>query len=138
MRDGQRHIIVDSTNGLPICGSRQVVLGNYSPDWVGGVTNTLTYKSLSLSFSFDGQLGGKVYSVTKWFGQYSGVLHATLLGRENQWNDSLVVQNAVYENGNPKTKKVLAQDYWHNTFYANEMGILDANYSMLRELRGAY
>src|SRR5207247_6526695 len=73
MRDGQGHIVVDSTSGLPIRDSRQVVLGNYNPDWVGGITNTLSYKNLSLSFSFDGQLGGHVYSVTKWFGQYSGV-----------------------------------------------------------------
>jgi len=138
MRDGQGHIIVDSTSGLPMRDSRQVVLGNYNPDWSGGITNTLTYKNLSLSFSFDGQLGGKVYSVTKWFGQYSGILQATLQGRENQWNDRFVVPNAVYESGKPDTTHVLAQDYWHNTFYANEMGIVDASYLKLRELRLAY
>ena len=138
MRDNQGHIVVDSASGLPIRDSRQVVLGNYNPDWVGGITNTLTYKNLSLSFSFDGQLGGKVYSVTKWFGQYSGILQATLQGREHEWNDSLVVPNAVYQDGTPNTKKVLAQDYWHNTFYANEMGIVDATYLKLRELRLAY
>src|SRR5256886_11036564 len=44
-----------STSGLPMRDSRQVVLGNYNPDWSGGITNTLTYKNLSLSFSFDGQ-----------------------------------------------------------------------------------
>jgi len=32
----------------------------------------------------------------------------------------------------------LAQDYWHNTFYAQEMGIVDATYLKLRELRIAY
>src|SRR6266516_188647 len=138
MRDGQGHIVVDSTSGLPIRDSRQVVLGNYNPDWVGGITNTLSYKNLSLSFSFDGQLGCHVYSVTMWFVQYSGVLQANLQGRENQWNDSLVVPNAVYEDGNPDTTHVLAQDYWHNTFYANEMGIVDASYLKLRELRLAY
>ena len=138
MRDGQGHIIVDSTSGLPMRDSRQVVLGNYNPDWSGGITNTLTYKNLSLSFSFDGQLGGKVYSVTKWFGQYSGILQATLQGREHDWNDRFVVPNAVYESGKPDTTHVLAQDYWHNTFYANEMGIVDASYLKLRELRLAY
>src|SRR5881398_807184 len=138
MRDGQGHIVVDSTSGLPIRDSRQVVLGNYNPDWSGGITNTFTYKNLSLSFSFDGQLGGKVYSVTKWFGQYSGILQATLWGRANNWSDRFVVPNAVYESGKPDTTHVLAQDYWHNTFYANEMGIVDASYLKLRELRLAY
>jgi len=115
-----------------------VALGNYNADWVGGITNTFTYKNLSLSFSFDGQLGGKVYSVTKWFGQYSGILQATLWGRANNWSDSVVVPNAVYQNGTPDTTRVLAQDYWHNTFYANEPGIVDASYLKLRELRVAY
>src|SRR5438445_803823 len=42
------------------------------------------------------------------------------------------------ESGQPDTTHVLAQDYWHNTFYANEMGIVDASYLKLRELRLAY
>jgi len=137
MRDDQGRIVVNN-KGLPIRDSKQVVLGNYNPDWVGGITNTFTYKNLSLSFSFDGQMGGRVYSVTKWFGQYSGVLQATLQGRENNWNDSMVVRNAVYQNGTPDTTRVLAQDYWHNTFYAQEMGIVDATYLKLRELRLGY
>jgi len=142
-RDPQGHIVVDSAKGLPIRDSKQVVLGNYNPDWSGGLTNTITYKNLSLSFSLDGQWGGSVYSVTKWFGDYSGVLHATLQGREHDWNDGFVVPNAVYESGTPgvfkpDTVHVLAQDYWHNTFYAQEMGIVDATYLKLRELRLAY
>jgi hypothetical protein len=141
-RDALGHIIVDSTNGLPIRDSKQTVLGNYNPDWVGGITNTFSYKSLSLSFTLDGQMGGNVYSVTKWFGQYSGVLQASLQGRENQWNDGFVVPNAVYNDTLPvhraDTTHVLAQEYWHNTFYAQETGIVDASYLKLRELRLAY
>jgi TonB-linked SusC/RagA family outer membrane protein len=142
MRDPQGHIVVDSASGLPIRDSKQTVLGNYNADWVGGITNTFNYKNFSLSFSFDGQMGGQVYSVTKWFGQYSGVLQATLQGRQNNWNDGFVVPNAVYQSSTggfqPDTVHVLAQDYWHNTFYAQEMGMLDATYLKLRELRLAY
>src|SRR5437016_1474443 len=95
-RDSLGRIVVYSSGGLqglPVPGN-VVALGNYNADWVAGITNTFTYKNLSLSFSFDGQLGGKVYSVTKWFGQYSGILQATLWGRENNWSDSVVVPNA--------------------------------------------
>ena len=136
-RDAQGHIVVGS-DGLPVRNPTQQVLGNYNPDWVGGITNTITYKRFNFSFSFDGQMGGQVYSVTKWFGQYSGVLAATLQGRQNDWNDSMVVANSVYANGTPNTTKVLAQDYWHNTFYAQEPGIFDATYFKLREARLAY
>jgi hypothetical protein len=41
----------------------------------------------------------------------------------------------VYANGQPDTTHVLAQDYWHNTFYAQESGILDATFFKLREAR---
>ena len=138
MRDDRGRIVVDD-DGLPIRDATQVVLGNYNPDWVGGITNTFTYRNLSVSFTFDGQMGGNVYSVTKWFGQYSGVLSATLHGRENDWCDpGFVVPNSVHQNGAPNTTSVCPQDYWHNTFYAQEDGIVDASYLKLREARVAY
>ncbi len=133
-RDDQGRIIVDD-DGYPVRDPVQKVLGNYNPDWVGGVSNTFSYKNVSLSVGFDGQWGGNVYSVTKWFGQYSGVLEATLLGRENEWDDGLVVPNSVHEDGTPNTTSILAQDYWHNTFYAQEEGIVDASYLKLRDAR---
>jgi TonB-linked SusC/RagA family outer membrane protein len=134
-RDAQGHIIVGA-NGLPLQDATQQVLGNYNPDWVGGISNTISYKRMSFSFSFDGQVGGQVYSVTKWFGQYSGVLANTLAGRELDWNNpGYVVPNAVYANGQPDTTHVLAQNYWHNTFNAQEEGIFDATFFKLREAR---
>ncbi len=137
-RDAQGHTVVGS-DGLPIRDATQQVLGNYNPDWIGGITNSISYKRFNLSFSFDGQYGGQVYSVTKWFGSYSGVLANTLAGREIDWNKpGYVVPNAVYANGQPDTTHVLAQDYFHNTFYAQEPGILDATYFKLREVRLAY
>jgi TonB-linked SusC/RagA family outer membrane protein len=147
-RDVQGHILVGSS-GLPIRDPSQQVLGNFNPDWVGGISNTINYKRLSLSFAIDGQVGGEVYSVTKWFGQYSGVLEQTLAGREVDWNNpGYVVPNAVYLDtalvdcapacGAPDTTHVLAEDYWHNTFYAQEPGIYDATYFKLREARLAY
>src|SRR6266550_3849850 len=147
-RDTQGHIVVGD-DGLPIRDATQRALGNYNPDWVGGISNTFTYKRMSFSFSIDGQMGGQVYSVTKWFGQYSGVLANTLAGRELDWNNpGYIVPNAVYQCtpvppattcvGAADTTHVLAQDYWHNTFYAQEPGIFDATYFKLREARLAF
>jgi len=134
-RDAQGHIIVGA-NGRPLQDASQQVLGNYNPHWVGGISNTISYKRMSFSFSFDGQVGGQVYSVTKWFGQYSGVLASTLAGREVDWNNpGYIVPNAVYANGQPDTTHVLAQNYWHNTFNAQEAGIVDATFFKLREAR---
>ena len=138
-RDDQGRIVVDAETGLPERDAKQTVLGNYNPDWIGGITNAFTYRNLRLSVALDGQMGGEVYSVTKWFGQYSGVLSATLKGREKDWCDpGYVVPNSVTEDGSPNTKSVCPQDYWHNTFYAQEEGIIDASYLKLREARLAY
>ncbi len=137
-RDKAGHIIVDA-NGIPIRDNTQVVLGNYNPEWNGGITNTFSYKSVSLSLLFDGQMGGQVYSVTKWFGQYSGVLSNTLVGRQNDWCDpGILVPNSVHKDGSPNTTRVCPIDYWHNSFYANEDGILDASYVKLRDARLAF
>ena len=67
-------------------------------------------------------------------------LSNTLAGREIEWNNpGYIVPNAVYAStGKPDTTHVVAQDYWHNTFYAQEPGIVDATYFKLRELRLAY
>jgi len=137
-RDSLGHMVVNSA-GLPVRDASQQVLGNYNPDWIGGLTNTFTYRNVSLSFTISGQVGGQLYSVTKWFGDYSGVLSASLYGREKDWNSPMiVVPNAVYANGQPDTTHVLAQDYWHNTFYAQETGIMSATYWKLRDLRLTY
>jgi TonB-linked SusC/RagA family outer membrane protein len=57
------------------------VLGNYTPDWRGGLANTLSYRNLSLNFLIDHQQGGNIFSVTQMFGQFAGVLPETLEGR---------------------------------------------------------
>jgi len=36
-------------------------LGNLNPDYVFGITNTFSYRSWSMSFQFDGRVGGKIY-----------------------------------------------------------------------------
>src|SRR5207249_2224691 len=59
-RDAQGHIVVGD-DGLPIRDATQRALGNYNPDWVGGISNTFSYKRMSLSFAIDGQMGGQVY-----------------------------------------------------------------------------
>lgn len=135
LANGDHPIVVDS-KGLPIRNATQTVLGNYNPDWVGGISNTFTYKRVSLSLSFDGQWGGNVYSVTKWFGSQAGVLKGTLAGREVDWNDpGYLVPNAVYANGATDTTRAIPQDYYEHLFYANEDAILNASYLKLRDLR---
>ena len=40
----------------------RVILGNAQPKWVAGLTNTVTYKQFTLSFTFYVSWGGKIYN----------------------------------------------------------------------------
>jgi len=135
-KDSLGRVIVSNTTGLPLTDATQRVLGNYNPEWVGGITNTFSYKAVTLSVLFDGQYGGQVYSVTKWFGDYAGVLAATLKGREQDFcSPGLIVPNSIRADGQPNTKTVCPENYWHQTFYSDQTAIVDATYMKLRDAR---
>lgn len=57
--DGQ---IVYGSNGFPQYIDHVINMGNTDPDFIFGFTNTLSYKNLTLGFSFDGRIGGVMYN----------------------------------------------------------------------------
>jgi TonB-linked SusC/RagA family outer membrane protein len=76
LTDGQGHIVVDAS-GLPVADPENQILGGSQYDWMAGVSNNLTYKNLSLSFSFDIRQGGLMYSRTKEIMYFAGTAPAT-------------------------------------------------------------
>lgn len=80
-RDDNGNIVVDAS-GLPKISSTNKILGKFSPDWVGGISNTFSYGPFSLSFLIDASFGGKIFSNTNKTGKYTGVLELTLPGRD--------------------------------------------------------
>jgi hypothetical protein len=107
------------------------VIGNPQPDYVYGVTNTLSYKWATLRVQFDSQVGGDVFSTT----------NSTLLGRgilqETDFDRFVpVVTNGLTADGTPNTTQTTANaHYWPNTgvFY-DENSIYDASVMRLREV----
>lgn len=49
-------------NGLPLLTDEKVSAGSFQPDFRLGWLNEFQYKNVNLSFLFDGQVGGKIYS----------------------------------------------------------------------------
>ena len=80
LRDGSGNIIVNAT-GAPQTDPTKRVLGKYTPDWIGGISNTFTYKGISLGVLIDASFGGSIYNGTYATGTYTGVLASTLPGR---------------------------------------------------------
>jgi len=162
LRDANGNIVVGA-NGLPKADPTKRVLGHYTPDYLAGVTNTLTYKNLELSFLVDASVGGEIFSGTNRTGTYTGVLASTLPGRgaENGglsyylngttktlvngaapggaavYDDGMVF-NGVYDNGTPNTTIISAQEYYKASYNISEAYIYSSTFVKMREIKLAY
>ncbi len=137
LRDPSGNIVIDPATGLRKTISEQR-LGNMSPDWLGGINNTFTYKGASLSFLVDIRKGGVIYSNTVSSLRTSGLSEETLLNRGNIFIDKGVVASGstFIPNTTPVTSM---QDYWAQYSTTNtEANIFDASYVKLREVRLSY
>ena len=69
---------VVGTGGIykPTASSAEII-GNPNPDWLAGITNTLKYKSVALSFLVDIRHGGDIWSLDQWYGEGSGLYPIT-------------------------------------------------------------
>ena len=109
------------------------VIGYTQPDFILGLDNTLHYKSWSFSFLIDWKQGGDMFSVTNWFGGYSGVLSETEAGRDGTAENGIITEG-VTEDGSPNTVVIDAETYWHNTFRSAESAVSDASWVKLRRV----
>ncbi|MES2373046.1 MAG: SusC/RagA family TonB-linked outer membrane protein [Bacteroidota bacterium] len=107
LRNDKGQIMLNSSGNL-LPSKALVYYGSANYKWTGGVTNTFTYKSLSLLIQVDGKFGGKVFSSTAINGLRSGIGQNSLVGRSG------VIFDGVLPSGAQNTISVAPQ-----TFYAN-------------------
>ena len=131
-------------NGLPVVSTTPRILGNVQPKWIGGLSNTFTYKGISISALIDARIGGDFFDegtgTARWTGQYA----ETAIGREEGIigkgvkvvsknadgtavyapNDIIVAANQLYGYNNPRR--------YH------EAVIYDGSYVKLREMTLGY
>lgn len=141
--------IINNENGRPESTGTKELLGNYNPDWLAGVRNTISYKGVALSFLFDIRHGGKVYSLTQVVGREAGQLEETLYGRANGYDLSLpgngVISPGVIQNADgsfrPNDVKLTARE-WNSAFTNGrsiaEPAVFDASFIKLREVTLGY
>ncbi len=114
-RDANGNVIINDDptdnfrDGYPMTNTAQglVPIGNFNPDWTANMTNTLTYKNLSLSFLIDVKSGGVMYNGTAFAMNFFGV-HERTEKREVYYNtdgsidfdrtpaENIVVMDGVY------------------------------------------
>ncbi len=134
-RDPEGNII--HINGIPQLTDELIKVGNYNPDWMAGIYNTLRYKGVSLGALFDIRKGGDIYSRLYVRGNESGQLVESLPGREDGYVGTGVM---LTEAGNyvPNDVSVTAERYWGSGYFNPEQATFDASYVKLRELKLGY
>jgi TonB-linked SusC/RagA family outer membrane protein len=140
------------TNGQPTVGANgryllsqtnDNVIGNYNPDWTGGIRNSFRYKNFDFSFLIDTQQGGDVFSLDLWYGIGTG-MYAETAGLNELGNPkrSLVAEGGgilnpgVYEDGSPNATRVEGDRYTADGWAVspNARFVYDASYVKLREV----
>lgn len=79
-------------------------IGNATPDWIGGVSNTFRYKNFSFNFLIDVRHGGQVFSLDQYYGLATG-LYAETAGTNDLGNP---VRNSIAAGGGIIEQGVLA------------------------------
>jgi TonB-linked SusC/RagA family outer membrane protein len=137
--DGQ---VIYGADGLTAKSTEIEYVGNAYAKWRIGLQNSFRYKNFAVSFSFDGQYGGRAYSQSHHKMSEQGKLTNTLMGRENP--NGMIVGQGVVQNANgsfsPNTKEVLLTSYYADYYRrANiETNSFDTSFVKLREANITY
>lgn len=130
--------VVNPTTGRYLTNPNQVI-GNITPDWIGGIRNSFSYKGLSLSFLIDIKHGGDVFSTDMYYGLATGLYEETAVG---DYRTTGVVNPGVNPNGQVNTTPTTAPDTFGNVDgyrrMPNSRFVYDASYVKLREASIGY
>jgi len=128
---------------------KEEVIGNIQPDWRGGITNTLSYKGISLRALIDIQKGGDIYSVDRKYGLATGLFKETA-GLNSKGIDKradvadgggILHADAVYADGTQNTTFARANGWGGDQYYGRTPTaryVYDASYIKLREIALSY
>ncbi|MBT2558604.1 SusC/RagA family TonB-linked outer membrane protein [Hymenobacter sp. ISL-91] len=152
-------LILDA-NGFPLAStSNNNKLGNFQPDWFGGLSNNFSYKGFNLNVLLDARWGGQIYSVSQQVASVRGNAAQTLEGREgwyaseaarlaaNQTPGNWTPTGGVFVEGvvknadgtfTPKSGFVNPESYWARLATVSQPFVYDATFIKLREVALGY
>lgn len=149
--DENGNFLINEDGLYVIDNSTYVKAGNIMPKAVGGFSNTLSYKGLSLDFSIDYRLGGQMVSPPTKYMRGAGFFENTLQYRDAEhggksytvdgvtYNDGVLLEGVNQNTGESNTQVIDAGTYYLNTFgwgsnaWNSEGAIYDNSYVKLRE-----
>jgi hypothetical protein len=141
VRDPQGRTVVNA-NGIPVGSTEKTLVGNVNPNFIAGLSTSLTYKNLSLSGTLDYRDGGKFWSYTKRLTMFVGNDPISL------YNDRrpFIEPNSVIPDGDGFRENDIPVDmsnisnYWNdnNNPAMERRHILDRTYFKVREVVLSY
>jgi len=140
--DGEFEGQIVFKDGIAQKESSLEVIGNVTPDWTGGISNSFSYKGFSLSALIDFKVGGDITDESSSTGMQTGIYPLTALGREegvigigvkNIGSDEspVYVQNDVVAPTKSVTRRLSVRS-------VNEGAVFDGSYIKLREVSLSY
>ncbi|HEX8577553.1 MAG TPA: SusC/RagA family TonB-linked outer membrane protein [Flavobacterium sp.] len=139
LRDPNGNIVVDG-NGIPIASPNKEIYGDTQYDYTMGVGNTLSYKGVSLDFTFDIRQGGLMYSRTADITRFTGNSITTIYNDRQPW----LVPGSVVDNGDgtfsPNTTPIDKehQDDYYRAEALDRETVIDKSFIKLREVVISY
>jgi outer membrane receptor protein involved in Fe transport len=143
-RDTKTNEMLIGANGLPLVTTGVQKIGNPNPKWLMGLTNTVSYKGITLSVLLDIRRGGQQYSRNIKDLRANGVAKETAefprYNADGTLNKPYLFKGVYASNGQTDTTHVSAQDYWGNSgkYVAAEGFIVDASWFRIREASLSY
>lgn len=142
--DGQ--ILVNATTGFPVTSTTLTQYGNALPDWIGGLTNTFTYKGLSVSALLEWRHGGDVIDLGERNALRSGSIKLTERRYEQVVFNGVVEQKGADGKSTyvPNTRAVYLDDLLYNPSTStrfngwSHLNIQDASWIRLRNVNVGY
>jgi TonB-linked SusC/RagA family outer membrane protein len=151
LRNNNGDILINPSTGLPVLNTNFLPIGDRNPKFLIGITNSFSYKNVSLSFLLDLRRGGDVFNGNEMFLYRNGLSTRSLdreqpriitgVLRDGNENSATPTVNTIQVN--PYTMGVTATDGGTSNSYYNgipesEFVERDINWMRLRDVSVRY
>lgn len=133
-RNDQHQLLLDD-NGYPQVADDLAPIGNVTPKWLGGLTNTITYKAFVFSFVLDYKRGGDILNFDNHYLLFYGTPKVT-----EDRGTMVVFPGIIESSGKTNTTAVVKnQNYYQNLYsIVDESSVEDGTYLKLRQVSVGY
>ena len=142
-RDPDGNIVVDN-NGVPVASPNKEIYGDTQYDYTMGIGNMISYKGVSLDFTFDIRQGGLMYSRTADITRFTGNSITTMINnREPFIVPGSVIKNTAEDGTVTYTPNTTPVDVEHMDDYyradaLSRYTVIDKSFVKLREVVLSY